>query len=191
MDEKPSPILDSDYPVSTQNLQKAAVHYDERVAFEICNRIAQGKSLLAVCLDPNMPCRETVLRWVREKPGFAERYRQARVDLVEFWADELVQIADEASGDVVIDEKGQRRVRWDNVRRAELRIDARKWLMQKICPKIYGDKITQEITGANGKQLIPQINITVNAPKEELRDAKVIEVDSKSERHSPQCKAPR
>ena len=32
---------------------------------EIRFRIAGGKSLRHVCLDPKMPCRDTVFRWLR------------------------------------------------------------------------------------------------------------------------------
>ena len=32
---------------------------------EICSRIAGGESLRHICLDPNMPCRDTVFRWLR------------------------------------------------------------------------------------------------------------------------------
>jgi hypothetical protein len=32
---------------------------------EICFRIAGGESLRHICLDPKMPCRDTVFRWLR------------------------------------------------------------------------------------------------------------------------------
>jgi hypothetical protein len=32
---------------------------------EICRRIAHGESLRHICLDPKMPCRDTVFRWLR------------------------------------------------------------------------------------------------------------------------------
>ena len=32
---------------------------------EICARIAHGESLRHICLDPKMPCRDTVFRWLR------------------------------------------------------------------------------------------------------------------------------
>jgi hypothetical protein len=32
---------------------------------KICHRIARGESLRHICLDPRMPCRDTVFRWLR------------------------------------------------------------------------------------------------------------------------------
>jgi Bacteriophage Sf6, terminase small subunit-like len=37
----------------------------KEVENEICRRIACGESLRHLCLDPNMPCRDTVFRWLR------------------------------------------------------------------------------------------------------------------------------
>jgi len=33
---------------------------------EIFYRIANGESLRHICLDPKMPCRDTVFRWLRQ-----------------------------------------------------------------------------------------------------------------------------
>ena len=37
----------------------------KEVVNEICRRIACGESLRHICLDPKMPCRDTVFRWLR------------------------------------------------------------------------------------------------------------------------------
>jgi len=37
----------------------------KEVVNEICRRIACGESLRHICLDPEMPCRDTVFRWLR------------------------------------------------------------------------------------------------------------------------------
>lgn len=41
----------------------------------------------------------------------------------------------------------------DMVDRSRLQVDSRKWLLSKLVPHKYGDKITQEISGPNGKPL--------------------------------------
>jgi hypothetical protein len=38
----------------------------------------------------------------------------------------------------------------DVVAHKRLQVDTRKWLLSKVLPKIYGDKIVQEHIGANG-----------------------------------------
>ncbi len=49
--------------------------------------------------------------------------------------------------------------------RDRLRIDARKWVVPKMLPKKYGDKVTNELTGANGERLMPdKITIEIVDP---------------------------
>lgn len=46
----------------------------------ICERIAAGETLLAICRDPEMPCRFAVRAWSREHPAFGVRLAQARIE---------------------------------------------------------------------------------------------------------------
>jgi acyl-CoA thioesterase FadM len=39
------------------------------------------------------------------------------------------------------------------IARAKLQVDTRKWIMSKMAPKKYGEKIQQELTGPDGKPL--------------------------------------
>ena len=47
----------------------------------------------------------------------------------------------------------------DMVERAKLQLDARKWLLSKMRPDKYGDRVTQEVTGPAGAPL--QLGITL------------------------------
>lgn len=65
-------------------------------------------------------------------------------------ADELVEIADDGTNDYVEREvDGGVRVVFDgeHFQRSRLRVDTRKWVLSKVLPKIYGDKIGVEVTG--------------------------------------------
>jgi hypothetical protein len=55
-------------------------------------------------------------------------------------ADEICDIADDASNDYM--ESGDDGVKYngDAVARSKLRVDARKWVAAKLKPKVYGDK---------------------------------------------------
>jgi hypothetical protein len=44
---------------------------------EICVRIACGESLRQICLDPKMPCRDTVFRWLRRDTEVHRVLREA------------------------------------------------------------------------------------------------------------------
>ncbi|MFT3804968.1 MAG: terminase small subunit protein [Burkholderiaceae bacterium] len=128
--------------------------YSSKLASTICERIAEGESLRQICADTGMPARSTVMRWINGHAEFRNQYALAREMQSELMADEIVGIADACLGDA------------DSVHRARLRIDARKWLMAKLLPKKYGDRITQEHTGPNGGPVtVERIERTIVDPK--------------------------
>src|SRR5262245_51761229 len=89
--------------------------------------MAEGQSLRAVCREPGMPSEGTVRGWaVRDHDGFGERYRAARQLLMEAWADQIVDIADDDALDP---------------RDRQVRVEVRKWLMSKLAARRYGDKL--------------------------------------------------
>lgn len=56
------------------------------------------------------------------------------------WAEDIVHIADESRHDTVETETGEHA---DNewIARSRLRVDTRKWLLSKLLPKQYGEKL--------------------------------------------------
>ena len=121
--------------------------------------MAEGESLRQICQDEHLPSRRTVLRWADANEEFCHQYTRAREFLVEYWADEIIAIADDGTNDYIERESkdGSKTVVVDHehINRSRLRVDARKWLMSKILPKRYGNKI--EHTGADGDGLIVEI----------------------------------
>jgi len=49
----------------------------------------------------------------------------------------------------------------DMVERTRLQIDARKWLLSKLRPEKYGDRIQQQISGPGGEALQP-VTLVIN-----------------------------
>lgn len=99
---------------------------------------------------------------IAAEPEAENRYARAkRLGIVAF-ADEIVDIADAREGDVIIDEESGRRI-IDNeaVQRARLRVDTRKWLLAKILPKVYGEKM---LLGSDPENPIPPM-VVVGPPK--------------------------
>jgi Bacteriophage Sf6, terminase small subunit-like len=102
-------------------------NYTRDLADTICGRMTEGESLRAICRDPGMPSEGAVRGWaVRDVDGFGERYRAARSLLLEAWADQIVDIADEADLDP---------------RDRQIRVHTRQWLMSKLAPRRYGDRL--------------------------------------------------
>ncbi|RAK60099.1 hypothetical protein DJ021_09915 [Phenylobacterium hankyongense] len=55
-----------------------SVHWSAKVAKRICERVAAGELLYAVCREPGMPTPQSVRLWARDKPDFAEALALAR-----------------------------------------------------------------------------------------------------------------
>ena len=90
-----------------------------------------------------MPGRQTVMDWLTRDPDFFERYTRARMIGLDDMADELLEIADRAAGG----EEGSAARASADVQQAKLRIDTRKWLLSKLAPQRYGDRIQHEHSG--------------------------------------------
>jgi hypothetical protein len=108
-----------------------------------------------------MPAASTVHLWVTGGSGaprqFSEQYAQARESGLLTWADEILEIADD-SAEL---ESGPA------VQAARLRVDSRKWLLSKLMPKQFGDRLGIEGPGGEAVQInvISAITRTPGDPK--------------------------
>lgn len=89
---------------------------------------------------------QTVLDWTEANAEFAGQYARARARGYQHLADEIIEISDDSSGDVIETENGPR-LDAEFVARSRLRVDSRKWMLAKMLPKVYGDKIEHEHKG--------------------------------------------
>lgn len=129
--------------------------YTPEVGRIICERLADGESLKAICgSDVSLPDEKTVRRWaLNDIEGFGALYTKAREIGYHSMADEIFEIADDGRNDWMA-RHNERTGETDQVpnhehiNRSRLRVDTRKWFLSKVLPKIYGDKIA--LTGADG-----------------------------------------
>jgi hypothetical protein len=127
----------TDAPTKADKPRRKIHEYTDKVARRICERIACGETLKDICDDPDMPTTTSVRRWaVNDVEGFAERYMRARRLQADWYADEIVSLADNASR--------------EDVQKARLQVDSRKWVASTLLPRIYGPSQRTEITGADG-----------------------------------------
>jgi hypothetical protein len=100
--------------------------YSAKVAVAICERLAAGESLRRICRDEGMPSRATVFSWTLQNAEFQGQYARARDFQAFGWADEILDLADDQTVDV---------------QRLKLQVDTRKWILARMLPKLYGDKV--------------------------------------------------
>lgn len=134
--------------------------YSREVTDKILARMAEGESLRQICRDDGMPSAPTVRRWVIEnQDGLAERYARARDAQCMAWADEIIEIAEDGSNDWIERETRSGRIVKDvdreHVSRSNLRLEARKWLLSKLHPELFADRIQKQTLGADGKPIDP------------------------------------
>jgi hypothetical protein len=102
--------------------------FDPVIAAEIIRRLP-FESIRSICATEGFPSMSTVFSWAantKEHAEFAGTYAHARMEQCEVLADDIITLADDKSED-------------PNSRR--VRIDARKWLLSKLRPDKYGDRL--------------------------------------------------
>jgi hypothetical protein len=117
--------------------------YTPELAREICTTIASSsKGIGRLCKDnPSWPTKETIFLWLKTYGDFSDQYARAKRLQIEVLVDEIIEIADDSSQDNIINQQGQIICNNASINRARLKIDTRKWIVSKLAPKIYGDKI--------------------------------------------------
>lgn len=127
--------------------------YTKEIGDRICAELGFGNSLRTVCGAEDLPSFQTVFSWLRKYPDFLEQYTRACHERSEAMAEDILDISDDGTNDWMEVGRGDnKRTVVDNeaVQRSKLRVDTRKWLMSKMIPKKYGDKIDMT---TNGKDL--------------------------------------
>lgn len=87
--------------------------------------------------------------WLNQDAELAAEYARAREDLIERMAQEVLELSD---SDVGLQPDGKRD--WAAVQKHKLQVDTRKWLLSKLAPKKFGDKL--ELTGDPDRPLAIQ-----------------------------------
>jgi len=143
--------------------------FTQALAARICERLADGETLLAVCRDETMPSDATVRRWaIEDQSGFSAQYARAREVGYAKMADEILEIANTPKPGVTVTEKptGTETRSGDMIEHRRLQVDTRKWLLSKALPKVYGDKQQVEHSGSI------DFNNTIAAMRERARKAR-------------------
>lgn len=122
----------------------------EDIFNEICKRIENGESLNKIVKEKGTPASETVYKWIDSDEEKAKKYARATEKRAESIFEEIIQISDTPIEGVVIetDDNGRtKEKKGDMLGHRRLQIDARKWMLSKMMPKKYGDRVELEHSG--------------------------------------------
>lgn len=115
---------------------------DEKAQAIVAEIADTGKSLRSVC-ESNEVKPSTFLLWVSNDSALAEQYARAMQVRADTHFSEIVEISDKQEIGTVETEKewGKEIKTADMVEHRRLRIDARKWVIARMNPRKYGDKL--------------------------------------------------
>ncbi len=133
----------------------------DEIFTRICEQIKTGRSLRSVLKDNDMPASETFFKWVDSNESKTKQYARACEERADAMFEEMLDISDDGTNDFQKVDLGDgvevEKFNHEHVQRSKLRVDTRKWMLSKMMPKKYGDKI--DITSEGEKISSPVINV--------------------------------
>jgi hypothetical protein len=118
--------------------------FSQEIAESICQRLANGESLLAICENEGYPTRDTVRKWADIDPDFHMQYVRAREAQAEHYVDEMTLIADDGRNDFMEKQRQNGEtfvdVNREHLDRSKIRIATRQWIIERVLANKYGPK---------------------------------------------------
>lgn len=143
--------------------------YSEEVAAEIIDRMSSGATLTSICSTTRegvlrvvgeFPSYSMVKAWTRGEncpsPDFVARFARARLDQLEYWNEEIVDIArtpemgeEEIASISEKDGRSIRRVRKDMLHHRALKIDTLLKAQARLRPDLYLERLQAPVADTN------------------------------------------
>ena len=121
--------------------------YSEDKFNDIIAFIEDGLSLRKAAIKVGISTR-SFYNWIEKDVELQQQYARATISRADSIFEEILDIADDSSGDKKYTENGEV-MDSEYVQRSRLRVDARKWAVSKMNPKKYGDKYEVDATITN------------------------------------------
>ena len=119
--------------------------FSQRLADKICLLISTtSHGLRVICkIHKDLPNPLTVYRWLNTNEDFCKQYARAKEEQAQVIFDEILTISDTTQiGSIIYTRKGRKEARvGDMIEHRRLQIDARKWVLSRLLPKKYGERI--------------------------------------------------
>lgn len=137
--------------------------YTDELGDRICEEIATTSIGLRHICEKLDVAYSTVTGWIYNKEHpMSGKYAHAKRMQMEHMADEILEIADDGSNDLMTIVKGDTVYEQENkevTNRSKLRVDSRRWLMSKLMPEKFGDKLDITTGGDKIQSTVPTITI--------------------------------
>lgn len=121
--------------------------YTPEIASILCKHLSMGKSLRTVCAMKGMPSAATVFSWMRLHEDFLKQYARAKEESADAMYEDIQDISDDGIQTI---KSGAEKKSGALAQMVRLKVDTRKWMMSKMKPKKYGDKL--DLT-SDGKEI--------------------------------------
>lgn len=120
----------------------------------VCSEMENGRSLRSILKDPDMPVMNTFYDWIDDNKELMKQYARACEARTDYYADEIIEIADTQNADAYVEpESGRTVIDGQAIQRSKLMVDTRRWLMGKLQPKKYGDAALIKLGNPDGEEL--------------------------------------
>lgn len=139
-----------------------------RLLESLIRQVSEGVSLTEICKQENMPSRGIILKWLADHQSFQTLYTVARKLSAELMMEEAIRIADDGSQDYVERENqktGQMETVLDkeNVMRSRLRVEARRWAVDKYIGKVGLEMDGIKAKGGDESGMSPEVEKKLRA----------------------------
>jgi len=140
----------------------------DKVFLDIIQQIELGRSLKNILDDESsLIDRSTFYRWLNDNPERIELYKRATEIRADNIFDDMLELADDGSKDYYYDVNGNRQQSMVAVNRSRLQLDTRKWVLGRMNPKKYSEKL--DITSGGDKlKVVPIIGMQIINQEEDV-----------------------
>ena len=140
----------------------------DKVFLDIIQQIELGRSIKNILDDDTYPItRSTFYNWLNENPERIELYKKATEIRADGIFDDMLEISDDGTKDYYYDVNVNRQQSMVAVNRSRLQLDTRKWVLGRMNPKKYSEKL--DITSGGDKlKIVPIVGMQIINQEDEV-----------------------
>ena len=112
----------------------------ESLVNQVCELLEKGNSLRSALTKVNISS-QTFYAIIDIDEEKSKQYARACEERADAIFEDILKISDASEDDLIIDENGNPVTNHNVIQRDRLRVDSRKWMLSKMQPKKYGNKL--------------------------------------------------